>query len=317
MNMSSQDYYALLDVKKSASGDAIKKAYRRLAKKYHPDVNTEAEAEGKFKQIQEAYGVLSDPEKRKLYDTYGSSWEQARQGGFDQQREQKQGQRHYQYQGDFGAGGFGGYEDMFSEFYRQQQAQQQARQRDARGQDLHAQVTVTVTEALQGTERQLHFSYQTFNEYGQIVEKTKKLKVKIPKGVGNGQQIRLKGQGAAGIGKGAAGNLFLEVNVTSSSRYQVIDNDIYSHIPITPWEAALGAEIMIPTPHGKLKLKVPPQTQTAKKMRLKGKGLAGGDFYVVLDVILPPAFTDEQKRFYKRMSKEMAFDPRKDLLGGE
>jgi curved DNA-binding protein len=313
--MSSEDYYALLGVKENATDGEIKKAYRRLAKKYHPDVNTEAEAVDKFKQIQDAYAVLSDHEKRKLYDTYGASWDQVRQGGFEQQSYQKQGQQ--QYHGNSDDRGFGGYEDIFSEYFRQQQGRQQSVRRDAPGQDLHAQVTITVMEALSGTERQLHFSYHTIDEYGQFVEKTKKLKVKIPKGVGNGQQIRLKGQGEAGVGKGANGNLYLEVNVTSTSRYQVIDNDIYSHIPMTPWEAALGAEIMIPTPHGKIKLKVPANSQTGKKMRLKGKGLSGGDFYVVLDVILPPAVSDEQKSFYHKMAEEMAFDPRKDLLGAE
>lgn len=315
--MPSKDYYALFDVKEKATDDEIKKAYRRLAKRYHPDVNTEDEAEEKFKQIQEAYSVLSDPEKRKLYDTYGESWDQAQQGGFEQQNYQNKGQQHYQYDGNFDAHDFGGYEDIFNEYFRQQQGRTQTGRRDARGQDLHAQVTVTVEEALRGTERQLHFSYHTIDEDGRVVEKTKKLRVKIPAGVGNGQQIRLKGQGEAGVGQGENGNLYLEVNVTSTSRYKVIDNEIYSHIPITPWEAALGAEIMISTPHGKIKLKVPPHSQTGKKMRLKGKGLAGSDFYVVLDVILPPAVSEEQKSFYKKMAKEMAFDPRKDLLGAE
>jgi curved DNA-binding protein len=313
--MSTKDYYTLLDVKEDATDSEIKKAYRRLAKKYHPDVNTATEAEDTFKQIQHAYGVLRDPEKRKLYDKYGASWEQAGQGGFAQQNYQKQGRQ--QYQGNSYDDGFGAYEDIFSQYFRQHQDRQQTGRRDTRGQDLHAQVAITINEALNGTEKQLHFSYHTIDEHGQFVEKTKKLKVKIPRGVGNGQQIRLKGQGEAGAGKGANGNLYLEVTVTSTSRYQVIENDIYSHIPMTPWEAALGSEIMIPTPHGKIKLKVPAHSQTGKKMRLKGKGLSGGDFYVVLDVILPPAVSDEQKSFYQKMAKEMAFDPRKDLLGVE
>ena len=311
--MLSKDFYTLLGVKKNATESEIKKAYRRLAKQYHPDVNTATEAEDTFKQIQDAYSVLRDPEKRKLYDKYGSSWDQVRQEGFEQQSYHNQG--HQRYRSNFNDHGFGAYEDIFSDYFRQHQDRQQAGRRDTRGQDLHAQVTITINEALNGTEKQLHFSYHTIDEYGQFVEKTKKIKVKIPKGVGNGQQIRLKGQGEKGVGKGANGNLYLEVNVTSTSRYQVIDNDIYSHIPITPWEAALGAEIMIPAPHGNIKLKVPAQSQTGKKMRLRGKGLSGGDFYVVLDVILPPAVSDEQKSFYQKMAKEMAFDPRKDLMG--
>lgn len=315
--MPTQDYYATLDVSRDSSDSAIKKAYRRLAKKFHPDVNTGNEAEETFKRIQGAYDVLIDPDKRKLYDTYGENWEQAQRGDFDQQEHYSQGnQDYYQYRGAADQD-FGGYEDIFKEYFREQQGRRSARSMDINGQDLHAQVTLTVPEAINGTERQLHFGYQTLDEHGQIAQKTKKLKVKIPKGVGNHQQIRLKGQGESGIGKGANGNLYLEVIVSPTARYQVIDNDIYSHMPISPWEAALGSEIQIPTPHGQLKLKVPPNSQTGKKMRLRGKGLAGGDFYVVLDVILPPAVSDEQKNFYRKMSEEMAFDPRKDLLGAE
>ncbi len=310
--MQPRDYYTLLDVSKDVSAGDLKKAYRRLAKKYHPDVNTEAEAEEKFKQVQEAYDVLSDPEKRKLYDAFGDGWEQAQQGGFDQHDQAGRGeyQQYRQQRTD-------GYEDIFHDYFRQQQGRRPAGSMDVAGQDLHAQVTVTVPEAFSGTQRQLHFSYQTLDEHGRVVEKTKKLNVKIPKGIGNHQQIRLKGQGEAGVGKGANGNLYMEVIVVSTARYQVIDNDIYTHIPITPWEAALGGEIKIPTPHGKLKLRVPPSSQTGKKMRLKGKGLAKGNFYVVLDVILPPAVSDQQIKFYQKMSKEMDFDPRKDLLGVE
>lgn len=310
--MQPRDYYTLLDVSKDVSASDLKKAYRRLAKKYHPDVNTEAEAEEKFKQMQKAYDVLSDPEKRKLYDAYGDSWEQAQQGGFDQHDQAGRGeyQQYRQQRTD-------DYEDIFQDYFRQQQGRRPSRSMDVPGQDLHAQVTVTVPEAFSGTQRQLHFSYQTLNEHGRVVEKTKKLNVKIPKGIGNHQQIRLKGQGEAGVGKGENGNLYMEVIVVSTARYKVIDNDIYTHIPITPWEAALGGEIKIPTPHGKLKLRIPPSSQTGKKMRLKGKGLAKGDFYVVLDVILPPAVSDEQIKFYQKMSEEMDFDPRKDLLGVE
>jgi curved DNA-binding protein len=315
--MAREDYYSTLGVTKDAADSEMKKAYRLLAKKYHPDVNTGVEAEETFKRVQEAYDVLSDPDKRKLYDTYGDNWEAAQRGDFQEKDHYSGGDRnYYQYRGG-PEHDFGGYEDIFREYFREQHGRRTTSSMDINGQDLHAQVTVTVPEAINGTEQQLHFSYQTLDENGRIVQKTKKLKVKITKGVGNHQQIRLKGQGEAGAGKGANGNLYLEVIVSSTPRYQVIDNDIYSHIPITPWEASLGSEIQIPTPHGKLRLKVPPNSQSGKKMRLRSKGLAGGDFYVVLDVILPPAVSDEQKGFYRKMSEEMAFDPRKDLLGAE
>lgn len=311
-----KDYYQLLGVAKTATDAEIKKAYRRLAKKYHPDVSTEADAEEKFKEVQDAYEVLKDTEKRKLYDQYGANWQHAKQGGFHQGGNTHQGhgnrQQHF-YQG----GDFGDYEDIFGEFFRQQHNERQGRKQGfaMNGQDLHTKVEISVSDALAGIERELHFAYQTVNEEGMVVEKTKRLKVKIPKAVGNHQQIRLKGQGEAGIGSGLNGNLYLEIIVQSDKQYKVVGNDIYSHIPIAPWEAALGAEINVPTPHGQIKLKVPEHTQSGKKMRLKGKGLADGGFYVVLDVILPPAVSEAQKAFYQNMATEMAFDPRKDLLG--
>ncbi|WP_119344850.1 DnaJ C-terminal domain-containing protein [Facilibium subflavum] len=318
----SGSYYDLLGVAKSASDADIKKAYRRLAKKYHPDVSTEADAEAKFKEIQTAYSVLKDPQKRKLYDQFGENWEQAQAGGFQQSQgqggfSQKSHGGGFHTEGQHFYENFGDYEDIFGEFFKQthqKRSQQQGHFR-ADGQDLHTQVSISVLEALNGVERQLHFRYQALDDNGYVTEKTKKLKVKIPKGVGNHQQIRLKGQGGKAMGQGKDGDLYLEVIVESTSQYQVVGNDLYSHIPIAPWEAALGAEITVPTPHGKMKLKVPAHTQSGKKMRLKGKGLAKGDFYVVLDVILPPAVSDSQKAFYQKMADEMAFDPRKDLLG--
>ena len=312
----SQDYYTLLGVAKTASDAEIKKAYRRLAKKYHPDVSTEANAEAKFKEVQDAYEVLKDTEKRKLYDQYGANWAQAKAGQFHRQSSGGNQQSSH-----FHGQDFGDYGDIFGEFFKQAGAQRNQRgtrggQRfSENGQDLHTKVEISIADALNGTERALHFSYQAFDPKGHIVEKTKRLKVKIPKGVANHQQIRLKGQGASGFGQGTTGDLYLEVIIASNAPYKIIGNDIYSHIPIAPWEAALGAEITIPTPEGKLKLKVPSHSQSGKKMRLKGKGLAKGDFYVILDVILPPAVTDAQKAQYRKMAKDMAFDPRKDLLG--
>ena len=311
-----ENYYQTLGVKKEATDADIKKAYRRLAKKYHPDVSTESNAEEKFKQVQDAYDVLKDAEKRKLYDQYGEHWQQAQQGGFSNANQGQQQGGFYQ-QGGSGHG-FENYEDIFGEFFKQQQGRSSHGRSQGfhmKGQDLHTKVQIDINNALAGVERELHFGYQALNEHGQVVNKTKKLKVKIPKGIGNHQQIRLKGQGEAGVGGAESGDLYLEVDVVSNGQYKIVDSDIYCHVPVAPWESALGEEITVPTPHGKVKLKIPAHSQSGKKMRLKGKGLAHGDFYVVLDVILPPAVSDEQKDFYNKMSQEMAFDPRKDLLG--
>ncbi|WP_100550991.1 DnaJ C-terminal domain-containing protein [Caedibacter taeniospiralis] len=310
-----KDYYSVLGIAKAATDAEIKKAYRRLAKKYHPDVSTEANAEEKFKEVQDAYEVLKDDKKRKLYDQYGRNWQHAGQNGFQQETHHRGSGSSQQYR--YQSGDFGDYEDVFGEFFRQQRARQRQQKQgfSINGQDLHTKVDISVTDALTGVERELHFTYQTLNQEGHIMEKTKRLKVKIPKAVGNHQQIRLKGQGEAGVGGGQDGNLYLEVCVQSDKQYKVVNNDIYSHIPVAPWEAALGADIMVPTPHGSMKLNIPEHTQSGKKMRLKGKGLADGDFYIVLEVILPPAVSDAQKAFYQKMAQEMAFDPRKDLLG--
>ncbi|WP_116962954.1 DnaJ C-terminal domain-containing protein [Fastidiosibacter lacustris] len=307
-----KNYYSILGIDKNASDAEIKKAYRRLAKKYHPDVSTETNAEEKFKEVQDAYEVLKDSKKRKLYDEYDGNWQHAEKGEFDNQYAHDGAYRHYSH----GSEGFGSYEDIFGEFFRQQRSHRhQNTGFDIDGQDLHTKVEISIQDALVGVERELHFVYQALDERGSVVQKSKKLKVKIPKYVGNHQQIRLKGQGEAGIGKGHNGDLYIEIIVRSDQQYKVVGNDIYSHIPIAPWEAALGADITISTPHGKMKLTVPAHTQSGKKMRLKGKGLINGDYYVVLEVILPPAVSETQKAFYEKMKKEMAFNPRKDLLG--
>ncbi|MFZ9034971.1 MAG: DnaJ C-terminal domain-containing protein [Francisellaceae bacterium] len=309
--MAGQDYYQILGVPKTASDADLKKAYRRLAKKYHPDVSTEVDAGDKFKQLQEAYEVLKDPEKRKLYDRYGEHWQQAAQGG--DHKGQSRGDGQYHHHG--GSQNFEGFENIFADLFGQRQNGSQQQSFKMKGQDLTTEVKISIVDALNGAERELHFSYQHINEHGQPEIKNKRLKVKIPKGIGNHKQIRLKGQGGAGYGGGENGDLYIEVAIESSKQFKVVGDDIYSHIPIAPWEAALGAEIQIALPQGKAKLKIPAHTQSGKQMRMKGKGFVGGDFYVVLNVILPPAVTEKQKAFYENMAKEMAFDPRKDLLG--
>lgn len=313
------DYYKVLGVEKTVSQADLKKAYRRLAKKYHPDVSTEKGAEDQFKAVQDAYEVLKDPEKRKLYDQYGANWQQAKEGMHSGGFSSSGGHQYQGASGDFH--GFEGYEDIFADLFgRKGQGQSGFRRAhgqsfDMPGQDLHTKVNISIAEALTGTERQLHFSYQDLDDHGHLVQKEKKLKVKIPKGIANHQQMRLKGQGAKGHGKGANGDLFLEITIDSTKQYEIIGNDVYSHVPIAPWEAALGETVPVETPMGSVKLKIPAHTQTGKKMRLKGKGIAQGDFYVILDVILPPAVSEEQKAFYKQMAEKMAFDPRQDLMG--
>ncbi len=294
------DYYSLLGVSRDCSDAELKKAYRRLAKKYHPDVNKEASAEDKFKEIQTAYDVLKDSEKRKLYDTYGNDWDKAQQGGFGG------GSQGFNFDdlgdvfgdlfgGGRGAGGFGG-----------------GRPRAQKGDDIDITLKITPEEAINGGKKSVSYSYQEVGANGIPSIKHENVDVNIPKAIGNGKKLRLKGKGGAGIGANApAGDLYLLVEVINTKNYIVEDNNVYEHINITPWEAALGASIEFDTPFGRKKMKVPEGTQSGRKMRIKGKGLAGADFYIVYDVKLPEADTDDKKEFYKKMKELMDFDPRK------
>lgn len=316
--MEFQDYYKLLGVNKSVSDADLKKAYRKLARKYHPDVSKEADAEEKFKQVKEAYEVLKDPEKRKFYDQYGENWQQAQQGGFAGGNPGGAG---------FGAGGFTGanpddFSDFFSDMFgqggfRYSQGGQGfggGRRYQARGEDMHSKVTVSLEDAFHGTTRSLRLQVPEADGQGRVVQKTKTLNVKIPKGVTEGQQIRLSGQGGAGTGGASNGDLYLEVQFEPHPRYSLQGKDIYHHLKLTPWEAALGDKITVPLVEGKVDLKIPAGSESGKKMRLKGKGLpakVAGDFYVVLEIVTPKPASDEEKAVYENMAQTFKdFKPR-------
>ncbi|MBK2028647.1 DnaJ domain-containing protein [Francisella noatunensis] len=306
------DYYSLLGVSKDASEAELKKTYRRLAKKYHPDVNKEKGAEDKFKEIQTAYDVLGDKEKRKLYDAYGENWDKVQQGGFG------------------GAGGgFGGFSqgggsqsfnfedlgDIFGDLFGGGGAGARGfgggQPRARKGEDINISLRLNVEDAIKGGSRTVSYSYQEAGANGMPTMQHKSVDVKIPPAMGNGKKLRVKGKGSAGIGANApAGDLYIKVEVVDHKNYKVDGNDIYEHINIAPWEAALGTSLEIDTPYGKKKMKVPEGSQSGRKMRIKGKGLGDGDFYIVYDVKLPPADTDEKKEFYKQMQEKMNFDPR-------
>ena len=290
--MDYKDYYKILGVEKTASTEDIKKQYRRQAKKYHPDVSKEPNAEEKFKEVKEAYEVLSDPEKRKSYDTLGSNWQQ--QAQFHQQQQ------------DWGGAGMGGdFSDFFETFFggggRQSRGRSAFKQR---GEDKNSKLTITLEQAFNGAEVTLQL---------QEGRKTRDLRVRIPAGVTEGQQIRLAGQGGAGINGGANGDLFLELHIAPHKRYTLDGKNLTLQLPITPWEAALGATIEAPTLAGNVNLKIPPSSQSGTKMRLKGRGLPGktpGDLFIVLSVYVPEAKTPAQKEFYEKMALEFPCDPR-------
>jgi curved DNA-binding protein len=316
--MEYKDYYKILGVSKSATNDEIKKKYRQLARKYHPDVSKEKNAEEKFKEIQEAYTVLKDPEKRKTYDHVGqySAGGGPFGGGFsaEQMRGGHAGGFHFQQAG----GDFSGFSDFFEQLFGggMQGRRGHAQSFKVPGQDQHAKVELTLEEAYAGGMQLLTLREPVINAQGQVQHQTKQLKVKIPQGVTEGTQIRLAGQGSPGQNGGAKGDLYLEIHLKPNTRYTVNGADVLVNVPITPWEAALGASIAVPTLGGKVKIKIPSGAKNGQKLRLKGRGLPSkspGDEYVVLKIDVPEPKTEEQRKLYEKMAQLMPFNPRQHL----
>ena len=308
--MEYKDYYAVLGVGRKATQDEIKRAYRKLARKYHPDVSKEKDAEQKFKDLGEAYEVLKDPEKRVAYDQLGSNWN-SRQGfrpppdwgaGFEFQGSPRDAGRQHDFSDFFEslfgqAGGPGGGGRGFQ----------------MQGEDHHARILVDLEDSYHGASRSISLQMPEVTADGHVLSRNRTLKVNIPKGVRQGQQIRLSGQGAKGQGRGKAGDLYLEIEFNPHRFYRVEGADVYLELPVAPWEAALGASIKVPTPSGAIDLKIPANSKAGKKLRLKGRGIPSktpGDLYVVLQIALPPADDDKSKELYRRMQEEMGFDPR-------
>jgi curved DNA-binding protein len=295
-----KDYYQALGVEKTATEDQIKKAYRTLIRKYHPDVSKEADAEKRTKELNEAYGVLGDTEKRAAYDQIG--------------RGHRAGQEFHPPQG-WGAGGDNFSDnDIFADLFSNMGGRRRAGGNfQRRGEDSHATIVIDLADSYHGATRTISLRMPQRDAQGRVVSHERTLDVNIPKGVMPGQQLRLSGQGQAGTGGGAAGDLYLEIGFKADPRYRIEGRDVYQSVPVTPWEAALGARIELTTPSGKVEVGVPTGSQTGRKLRLKGRGIPGhpvGDLYLLLEVVLPPADTDKAKELYETMAREMAFDPR-------
>jgi len=309
--MEFKDYYKIMGVARDATQDEIKRAYRQLARKYHPDVSKSPDAEARFKELGEAYAVLKDLEKRAAYDQLGSSWKAGQDfrpppganGGFE-----------------FSGSGAGMDERDFSDFFEsifgrsEGHAQRSRATHHARGQDHHARVQIDLEDAYTGATRAITLQAPEMDEQGRVHMKKHTLNVTIPRGIRAGQHIRLAGQGMPGVGQGSAGDLYLEVEFRPHPRYRVEQRDVYFDLRIAPWEAALGASVEVPTPSGAVELKIPAGAAAGRKLRLKGRGIPGstpGDFYAVLQIALPPADTDAARVFYKGMAEQFkSFDPR-------
>ncbi|MFA5531479.1 MAG: DnaJ C-terminal domain-containing protein [Thiohalomonadaceae bacterium] len=316
--MQYKDYYKILGVERSATQDEIKKAYRRLARKYHPDVSKEPNAEERFKEINEAHEVLQDPQKRAAYDRLGSGWQSGQEfrppPGWDRGFE-------------FTGGGFGGAgPSSFSDFFESLFGNGSPfgadfRTRRSSGKPLHgadhrARIQVTLEEAYHGAVRPVQLERPELDRNGHVLTRTHTLKVRIPAGITAGQQIRLPGQGSAGPTGGERGDLYLEVEIAPHPLFHLDGRDIILDLPLAPWEAALGAKVAVPTLGGTVEARIPAGAHSGQRLRLRGRGLPGnppGDQYLVLQISTPPADTDAKRKLYRDMAKAMPFNPRAHL----
>jgi curved DNA-binding protein len=317
-----RDFYATLGVPKTASQKDIQRAYRKLARELHPDVNKAPDAEERFKDVSEAYSVLSDPEQRKRYDAFGAdfrrvpedvdpeTWARAGAGRARAGAGAGAGAR--------GFGGFGGdvdFEDIFGDIFGGRAGGGARAGRGGwgggwgpmPGADQEAQIELSVEEAYHGTRRSLTVSGP---------EGTRTVEVTIPPGVTDGQRIRLAGQGGRGSDGGQAGDLYLVVSIRPDSRYRVEGRDVYVRLPLAPWEAALGTTVALETPGGEAKVKVPPGTSSGRRLRLRGRGLPNprgpaGDLFAEVQIMVPPKLSDEERRLFEQLAAVSDFDPRR------
>jgi curved DNA-binding protein len=315
--MEFKDYYQVMGVPREASQEDIKRAYRKLARKYHPDVSKDAKAEEKFKELGEAYEVLKDPEKRTAYDQISTG---RRQG--ESFTPPPDWDTHF----DFGGGGFtgespGGFSDFFESLFGRSAGPRRGPGQSTwsgplPGEDQQARIYLSLEDAYAGGNQSITLQIPEIDAQGRLVTRTRSLNVKIPKGVKEGQRIRLAGQGGPGTRGGPGGDLYLEIHFKPHKLFRVEGSDIYLDLPVTPWEAALGQTVTVPTLAGKVDLKLPPNSQSGQKLRLKGRGLPGdphGDQYAVLRIVTPEAKTAEAKNLYRKMEEIMPMNPRAHL----
>lgn len=320
-----KDYYKILGISRDASKDEIQRAYRKLARKFHPDLNKEAGSEEKFKEINEAYEVLKDPAKREKYDQFGSNW---------QQGDNFQPPPGWQYRSDFGRGQQGSRESFFwssdggeySDFFEalfggrlheNVQGAQGGRpfSINRRGSDHEAVLRIPLEEAFLGGTKTITMQSTGPGTDGNLSSREKRYDVKIPPGIMPGQKIRLSGQGGKGSGSGGSGDLYLKVEIEPHPRFRLEGHDLYTELAITPWEAALGAQIDVRTLDETVTLKVPPGTQSGQKLRLRAKGMPNpkgrrGDLYAVMKIKVPKKLSKKERQLFEELSKVSSFNPR-------
>ncbi|MEG2885149.1 MAG: DnaJ C-terminal domain-containing protein [Acinetobacter sp.] len=310
-----KNYYEELGVSRDAAADEIKKAYRKLARKYHPDISKETDAEAKMQAINVAYDTLSNPEKKAEYDQMldhpqgFSNFGQGNQSGFD-------GSQFYRQSSGDGAD-FSGFEDLFGRFgsgFGGGQQRSQRQQRSHRGEDQHASIQIDLEIAYHGSTQQITLQIPTYNVYGEPEVQRKTLEVKIPKGMKEGQQIRLNGQGQSGINGGENGDLYIEIQYKDTDRIRVEGADVYQTIDVSPWEVGLGQSIEVNTPAGQLKVNLPKNAKNGQQLRLKDKGIpnkTAGHLYLIINIVLPPAHSEQEQQAYQQFADAFpSFRPR-------
>lgn len=315
MSVEFQDYYQVLGVARDASAKEIQAAFRKLARKHHPDVNKASDAEKQFKRINEAYEVLKDPEKRKKYDQLGADWKSGQE-----YTAQPGWQNAGQDQGGFGQGGQGDFSDFFDMFFgrsgkgQQNPFSQGRRKWSVKGEDQEAELAVTLEEAYHGAEKAVQMKVLQEQADGTVKEVQKKYQLKIPRGIAEGKRILLRGQGAQGSNGGPAGDLYFKIRYAPHHKFAVQGIDLTTEIAISPWEATLGGKVAVPTLDGMVMMNIPQGTDSGRKFRLRGKGMptlqASGDLLVAVKIVVPKRLNDEEKELMAQLARVSEFQPR-------
>jgi len=308
-----QDYYAVLGIEKKATQEEVQRAYRKLARKYHPDINKESSAEEKFKQINEAYEVLGDPEKRATYDQIGSGWD----GQFAKHEYQGSDNAHFHFSNDDPGQFSDFFQNLFGDGWRfgDETESRGGGARKRRGRDHETTIEIMLSDAYHGARKSIELEKIEADSSGRPTRTRRSYDVTIPPGVTDGSLIRLAGQGGSGSGGGDSGDLFLRVSIKSDKRFTLDGHDLATTVDITPWEAALGGKVLVPTIDGRINLTLPAGTQSGQILRVRGKGMPVGsgrygDLMVNVRIVVPKHLSARERHLFEELAKESRFDPR-------